>query len=60
MQKMHLNCAIFKAISFLEMLWLIIKPLVVLADVGLVVDFGTGFIAFLLGFSLWLIVTAIS
>ncbi|WP_454782235.1 TMEM43 family protein [Legionella sp. WA2022007384] len=43
---------------------LIMKPLVILADVvpfiGSIVGFGTGFIAFLLGFSVWLIVTAIA
>ncbi|KTD43152.1 TMEM43 family protein [Legionella parisiensis] len=43
---------------------LIMKPLVILADVvpflGSIVGFGTGFIAFLLGFCVWLIVTAIA
>lgn len=43
---------------------LIMNPLVVLADVvpffGSIVGFGTGFVASLLGLSLWLIVTAIA
>ena len=43
---------------------LIMKPLVVLADVlpflGSIVSFGTGFIAFLCGLSVWIIVTAIA
>ncbi len=43
---------------------LIMKPLVILADVvpflGSIAGFGTGFIAFLLGFGVWLIVTAIA
>jgi hypothetical protein len=41
---------------------LILKPLVVLADVlpllGSLVGFGMGFIAFVLGLSLWVILTA--
>ncbi|MCL9683239.1 TMEM43 family protein [Legionella maioricensis] len=43
---------------------LIMKPLVVLADVlpflGSIIGFGTGFIAFLCGLSVWIIVTAIA
>ncbi|MCE0721750.1 TMEM43 family protein [Legionella resiliens] len=43
---------------------LILKPLVILADVipflGTIVGFGTGFIALLLGLCVWLIVTAIA
>ena len=43
---------------------LIMKPLVILADVlpflGSIVSFGTGFVAFLCGLSVWLIVTAIA
>lgn len=43
---------------------LIMKPLVILADVvpflGSIAGFGTGFIAFLLGLGVWLIVTAIA
>lgn len=43
---------------------LILNPLVVLADVlpflGTLVGFGTGFVAFLLGLSVWIIVTAIA
>ncbi len=43
---------------------LIMKPLVILADVvpflGSIVGFGTGFIAFLLGLCVWLIATAIA
>lgn len=43
---------------------LILNPLVVLADVlpflGTVVNFGTGFIAFICGLGIWIIVTAIA
>ncbi|KTD46024.1 hypothetical protein Lrub_2821 [Legionella rubrilucens] len=43
---------------------LILNPLVVLADVlpflGTLVGFGTGFVAFLLGLSVWILVTAIA
>lgn len=43
---------------------LIMKPLVVLADVlpflGSLVGFGTGFVAFLCGFSVWIFVTSIA
>ena len=43
---------------------LIMNPLVILADVlpflGSIVGFGTGFIAFLCGLSVWLVVTAIA
>jgi hypothetical protein len=43
---------------------LIFKPLVILADVlpflGAIIGFGTGFMAFILGFSLWVILTAIA
>ncbi|KTC98652.1 TMEM43 family protein [Legionella erythra] len=43
---------------------LILNPLVVLADVlpflGTLVGFGTGFVAFLLGLSVWIIITAIA
>lgn len=43
---------------------LILKPLVVLADVlpflGSIVGFGTGFVAFICGLSVWIIATAIA
>lgn len=43
---------------------LIMKPLVVIADVlpflGFIVNFGTGFVAFICGASVWIIVTAIA
>lgn len=56
---------ILRLVSFLMLMGgfaLILKPLVVLADVlpffGSLVGFGTGFIAALLGLSLWIIFTA--
>ncbi|PWY55476.1 hypothetical protein DGG96_11905 [Legionella qingyii] len=55
---------LFSLLLFIGGFSLIMKPLVIMADVvpfiGAVVGFGTGFVAFLLGFSVWLVATAIA
>jgi len=58
---------ILRLVSFLMLFGgfsLILKPIVVLADVlpflGSIASFGTGFIAFICGLSIWIIMTAIA